>query len=203
MLNAEPLLLVALFLTRDCFCGREVPRPTGDLGMTHFTIFLIGGYSPLPKMDIFINVLLAINLLVAVLMALVILMQRPKSEGLGAAFGGGVTENIFGAQTTNVLVKFTGWLAGIFFVLTFVLSVLYARHSSSDSALHKELMGMPAPATTATASPAAATGSPAATAAPSVAASPAGNVSPTVTAKPSGVTAGVASSPSAAPGASP
>jgi preprotein translocase subunit SecG len=171
--------------------------------MTHFTIFLIGGYSPLPKMDIFINVLLAINLLVAVLMALVILMQRPKSEGLGAAFGGGVTENIFGAQTTNVLVKFTGWLAGIFFVLTFVLSVLYARHSSSDSALHKELMGMPAPATTATASPAAATGSPAATAAPSVAASPAGNVSPTVTAKPSGVTAGVASSPSAAPGASP
>ena len=157
---------------------------------------------PAPKMDIFINVLLAINLLVAVLMALVILMQRPKSEGLGAAFGGGVTENIFGAQTTNVLVKFTGWLAGIFFVLTFVLSVLYARHSSSDSALHKELMGMPT-ARRATASPAAATGSPAATAAPSVAASPAGNVSPTVTAKPSGVTAGVASSPSAAPGASP
>jgi len=39
-------------------------------------------------------------------MLLVILMQRPKSEGLGAAFGGGVTENIFGAQTTNVLVKF-------------------------------------------------------------------------------------------------
>src|SRR6516164_3189992 len=146
MLNAEPPLRVALFLTHDCFCGREILPPAGDLGMTHFTIFLIGGYSLLPKMDIFINVLLAINLLVAVLMALVILMQRPKSEGLGAAFGGGVTENIFGAQTTNVLVKFTGWLAGIFFVLTFVLSVLYARHSSSDSALHKELMGMPTPA---------------------------------------------------------
>ena len=72
-------------------------------------------------MNILINVLLAIDMLVAVLMTLVILMQRPKSEGLGAAFGGGVTENIFGAQTTNVLTKFTGWLAGIFFVLTFVL----------------------------------------------------------------------------------
>src|SRR5881398_1708032 len=132
-------------------------------------------------MQILINFLLAIYVLVALLMLLVILMQRPKSEGLGAAFGGGVTENIFGAQTTNVLVKFTGWLAGIFFMLTFVLSVLYAQHSSSDSALHKELMGMPTPATAATTSPAVPTGSAAATTAPNAATSPAGNVSPAAT----------------------
>jgi len=67
-------------------------------------------------------------------------MQRPKSEGLGAAFGAGVTENIFGAQTTNVLVKFTTWLAGIFFALTFALSVLYAHHSVASSAFRRELM---------------------------------------------------------------
>jgi len=77
---------------------------------------------------------------VALLMVLVILMQRPKSEGLGAAFGGAVTENIFGAQTTNVLVKFTAWLAGFFFVVTFVLSILYARKASGDSTLRRELM---------------------------------------------------------------
>ena len=70
-------------------------------------------------MNLLINLLLGFFVLVSVLMVLVILMQRPKSEGLGAAFGGGVTENIFGAQTTNVLVKFTTWLVGIFFVLTF------------------------------------------------------------------------------------
>src|SRR5437660_12845082 len=81
-------------------------------------------------MSILINLLLAVWMLVALLMVLVILMQRPKSEGLGAAFGGAVTENIFGAQTTNVLVKFTAWLAGIFFVVTFVLSILYARKSA-------------------------------------------------------------------------
>ena len=74
------------------------------------------------------------------LMVLVILMQRPKSEGLGAAFGAGVTENIFGAQTTNVLVKFTTWLAGIFFALTFALSVLYSHHSVASSAFRRELM---------------------------------------------------------------
>src|SRR5438477_8333437 len=121
-------------------------------------------------MQILINFLLAIYVLVALLMLLVILMQRPKSEGLGAAFGGGVTENIFGAQTTNVLVKFTGWLAGIFFVLTFLLSVLYAQRGAGDSALHKELMGMPTPAATASQSPTA--GSPAITPAPNTAASP-------------------------------
>jgi preprotein translocase subunit SecG len=91
-------------------------------------------------MSILINLLLAVWSLVALLMILVILMQRPKSEGLGAAFGGGVTENIFGAQTTNVLVKFTGWLAGFFFVLTFSLSVLYAHRSAGDSSFRRELL---------------------------------------------------------------
>ena len=91
-------------------------------------------------MSILINVLLGLWIFVALLMVLVILMQRPKSEGLGAAFGGAVTENIFGAQTTNVLVKFTAWLAGFFFVLTFVLSILYARKASGDSTLRRELM---------------------------------------------------------------
>ena len=125
-----------------------------------FTSGAICRYCPLP-MNILINVILAIDMLVAVLMTLVILMQRPKSEGLGAAFGGGVTENIFGAQTTNVLTKFTGWLAGIFFVLTFALGILYARRSASDSSLHRELMGMPAATPAASVAPA--TGSPGST----------------------------------------
>ena len=94
---------------------------------------------PVP-MNLLINLLLAVYVLVALLMVLVILMQRPKSEGLGAAFGGGVTENIFGAQTTNVLVKFTAWLAGIFFALTFALSILYAHKGTADSAFRRELM---------------------------------------------------------------
>ena len=103
-------------------------------------------------MNLLINLCLAFFVLVALLMVLVILMQRPKSEGLGAAFGGGVTENIFGAQTTNVLVKFTAWLAGIFFALTFALSILYAhRGTTGESAFRRELMKQQAnPATSAT-----------------------------------------------------
>jgi preprotein translocase subunit SecG len=91
-------------------------------------------------MSLLINLCLVLFVLVAGVMILVILMQRPKSEGLGAAFGAGVTENIFGAQTTNVLVKFTTWLAGMFFALTFALSVLYSHHSVASSAFRRELM---------------------------------------------------------------
>ena len=143
-------------------------------------------------MNILINVFLAIDMLVAVLMTLVILMQRPKSEGLGAAFGGGVTENIFGAQTTNVLTKFTGWLAGIFFVLTFVLGILYARRSASDSSLHRELMGMPAATPAVSVAPA--TGLPGSTPAARSA-----NVSPSATAQPAAPGTDVTQQQSAAP----
>jgi preprotein translocase subunit SecG len=134
-------------------------------------------------MQILINVLLALYVVDALLMVLLILMQRPKSEGLGAAFGGGVTENIFGAQTTNVLVKFTVWLAGIFFALTFALSVLYAHKATRDTGLRRELLkqraalvaspaSSPAPAV-AGPSPAASATSPAASLAPAASLSPA------------------------------
>ena len=70
---------------------------------------------PRPMFSFSINVLLTIHVIVSLLIVLLVLMQRPKSEGLGAAFGGGMTENLFGAQTSNVLANATRWLGGIFF----------------------------------------------------------------------------------------
>ena len=113
-------------------------------------------------MAILHNVLLVVYVLVALLMILIILMQRPKSEGLGAAFGGGVTDNIFGAQTTNVLTKITGWLAGAFFFLTFALSMVYARQSNTSGTLRQELMKTAPAAPAAAVSPGAPAASPAA-----------------------------------------
>ena len=138
-------------------------------------------------MSILINFLLALYVLVALLMMLVILMQRPKSEGLGAAFGGAVTENIFGAQTTNVLVKFTAWLAGIFFALTFALSILYAHRSAGDSGLRRELLKQQTSAAVSpTPGPAAAQSPPSSSPAPDsgVGVVPAGSTTPVVTATP-------------------
>ena len=141
-------------------------------------------------MNLLINLCLVLFALVAVLMVLVILMQRPKSEGLGAAFGAGVTENIFGAQTTNVLVKFTTWLAAIFFVLTFALSVLYAHQSTASSAFRRELMKTQAAPQT----------SPAPAASPRSSLSPAASVAPNSGA---GVVPAGSAAPSNSPAASP
>jgi preprotein translocase subunit SecG len=80
-------------------------------------------------MSIVINILLVFNVLVSLLIILLVLMQRPKNEGLGAAFGGGMTDNLFGSQTTNVLQTITRWLGGIFFALTLALSWLYVQQS--------------------------------------------------------------------------
>jgi preprotein translocase subunit SecG len=148
-------------------------------------------------MSILINLLLAVWGLVALLMMLVILMQRPKSEGLGAAFGGGVTENIFGAQTTNVLTKFTAWLAGFFFVLTFALSILYAHKSSGNSALRRELLKTQTAAQVSP-SPAAAQPSPGSSPAPDSGAGvlPAGSATPAAAVSPGAAAAG---SPTNAP----
>jgi preprotein translocase subunit SecG len=82
---------------------------------------------------------------VCLLMVIVVLMQRPKSEGLGAAFGGGMTDNLFGAETTNVLSRFTVWLGGLFFLLTLVISILYVKRSSGETAVQKQLLKMPPP----------------------------------------------------------
>ncbi|MCX6967931.1 MAG: preprotein translocase subunit SecG [Verrucomicrobia bacterium] len=112
-------------------------------------------------LPIFINILLTVNVIVCILLILLTLMQRPKNEGLGAAFGGGMTENLFGAQTTNVLAKATRVLAGLFFVLTLGLSMLYTYEANSPSAVQARLNAKSAPAVSATPAAPAASATPA------------------------------------------
>ena len=101
-------------------------------------------------LSIFINILLAFNVIVCLLLILLTLMQRPKNEGLGAAFGGGMTDNLFGAQTSNVLAKATRILGTAFFVITLVLSVLYTRLATSPSSVQAQLASKPVPSPAAT-----------------------------------------------------
>ena len=95
-----------------------------------------------------INILLVIHVIVSLLIILLVLMQRPKNEGLGAAFGGGTTDQLFGAQTTNVLQTITRWLGGIFFALTLLLSILYVKKGGGRSTVQDKLTAptvIPAP----------------------------------------------------------
>ncbi|KAB2644938.1 MAG: preprotein translocase subunit SecG [Verrucomicrobia bacterium] len=83
--------------------------------------------------------------IVSLLMIIVVLMQRPKSEGLGAAFGSSMTDSLFGTQTSTILNRFTVWLGGLFFLLTLIISVVYARSSSGPTKIQEQLMKQPAP----------------------------------------------------------
>ena len=67
-----------------------------------------------------------------------------------------MTENIFGAQTTHVLQKFTVWLGIVFFAITLLLAILFAKRGTGETAIQKELLNQPVPAATAAPSPAAA-----------------------------------------------
>jgi preprotein translocase subunit SecG len=84
-------------------------------------------------LSISINLLLVAFVIVCLLMSLLILMQRPKQEGLGAAFGGGVTDQVFGARTTNVLQRGTVYLASLFFILSLALAILIGHQNKKTS----------------------------------------------------------------------
>ena len=93
-------------------------------------------------MDILINLMLIAFVTVSALLILVVLMQRPKQEGLGAAFGSGMTDQMFGAQTTNVLQKGTAYFGTAFLLLALVLSILIANRN-----YEKGIVDPPPPAT--------------------------------------------------------
>ncbi|MFY8217325.1 MAG: preprotein translocase subunit SecG [Chthoniobacterales bacterium] len=97
-------------------------------------------------MNILLYILLTIHVAVSVLIVLAVLMQRPRSEGLGAAFGGGMTDNLFGAQTTHVLAKFTTVMGITFFVLTLALAMIYSRTGVGQTQIQRELLQITPPA---------------------------------------------------------
>lgn len=101
-----------------------------------------------------IYIIFAALLIVSALLLLVVLMQRPKQEGLGAAFGSQMTDQAFGAQTTDVLKKGTVLFGTLFMLLSFVLAVLmnaqYKRAHSTGLSTGEEQVKQEAPATPAT-----------------------------------------------------
>jgi len=75
--------------------------------------------------------LLVVNCLVLILL---VLIQLPKKEaGMGQAFGGGATDALFGAGSGTALTKLTKYTAGIFFVLTLLISMMHGHQARARS----------------------------------------------------------------------
>lgn len=96
-------------------------------------------------MNIAINLLLVVHVVICLILALLVLMQRPKNEGLGAAFGSGMTDSVWGAQTTDILQKGTKVFGTLFFVVTLVLAILMSsKHGGPSVASESDLETAPA-----------------------------------------------------------
>ena len=75
-------------------------------------------------MSILIASLYVVEVFVCLLLALVVMLQKPKEGGLGGAIGGGMLEASLGADAGNVLIKTTAVLGAVFLLNTLVLARL-------------------------------------------------------------------------------
>ena len=94
-------------------------------------------------MNFFIGLLTAIHVLVALFLIVLVLMQKSPEQGVGAAFGGGVTETVFGGGTPTALVRMTIWCACILLGTTLMLAVLHSRRHTSGSLMERAIQTEP------------------------------------------------------------
>ena len=82
-------------------------------------------------MSILIGFLYVIEVVVCLLLAGIILLQKPKEGGLGGVIGGGMAEAAFGADAGNVLIKGTIILGTVFLLNTLALARFTSTARSS------------------------------------------------------------------------
>ncbi len=98
-------------------------------------------------MTLLLNVLLVVQILAALAMIGLILIQHGKGADMGAAFGSGSSGSLFGASgSANFLSRSTSVLAAVFFACTLALAYFGNLRPSSEgsSVLEKAPVNVPA-----------------------------------------------------------
>jgi len=82
------------------------------------------------------QIILVVHLLVALTIIGLIMLQQGKGADMGASFGGGGSQTLFGSSGSgNVLTKATGWLVVLFFASSFGLALLATQKSTTENEL--------------------------------------------------------------------
>ena len=102
-------------------------------------------------MNIVLNIILAVQMITAVAMIGLILVQHGKGADMGAAFGSGGSGSLFGASgSANFMSRTTAVLATVFFVATLMLAYFgNLRPASTGSVLEGVAAGVPTGASSA------------------------------------------------------
>ncbi len=76
------------------------------------------------------QIVLVVHVLVAIAILALIMLQQGKGAEMGASFGGGSSQTVFGVQGSgNLLTRWTAVLAAVFFVTSLTLAY-FAREKS-------------------------------------------------------------------------
>lgn len=127
------------------------------------------------------NLVVIIQVVSALAIIGLVLLQHGKGADMGAAFGSGASGSLFGATgSSNFMSKSTGVAAAIFFSATLALAYISAQHNNgaaSAGVMDKALPTVPAaPATGTSGIPNTPAAAPAAPAAPAPAPAPANSI---------------------------
>jgi preprotein translocase subunit SecG len=97
-------------------------------------------------MNLVLNLLVGVQMLAALAMIGLILIQHGKGADMGAAFGSGSAGSLFGASgSANFLSRTTAVLAAVFFACTLLLAYFsHARPAGGGSLLERAAVGTPA-----------------------------------------------------------
>ena len=106
-------------------------------------------------MQIWMNLVLVVQLLAAIAMIGLVLVQHGKGADMGASFGSGASGSLFGATgSANFLSRTTAVCAGVFFICTLALAFMsnsasMRAPSSGGSVLDRAAVPASAPASAA------------------------------------------------------
>ncbi|MCE1161349.1 MAG: preprotein translocase subunit SecG [Thiomonas sp.] len=96
-------------------------------------------------MQILMTLTLVVQILSALVMIVLVLMQHGKGADMGASFGSGASGSLFGATgSANFLSRSTAVAATLFFVATLMMAYFGNRANSGDGGLMEKLAA-PAP----------------------------------------------------------
>jgi preprotein translocase subunit SecG len=100
-------------------------------------------------MNVLLNLVVGVQILAALVMIGLVLIQHGKGADMGASFGSGASGSLFGATgSANFMSRSTAVCAAIFFACTLALAYFSngVPHTSGTSVLDQPLLGTPASA---------------------------------------------------------
>ncbi|HCK76520.1 MAG TPA: preprotein translocase subunit SecG [Gammaproteobacteria bacterium] len=83
-------------------------------------------------MNLLTSIFTVVHLVAAIAIVVLVLLQQGKGADMGAAFGGGSSNSVFGSRgSATFLSRVTGGLAAVFFITGLSLAYIYTQQSAA------------------------------------------------------------------------